>query len=126
VQFSLLYAQGNKLRAKSEFRDLSQLDFSQLQQGNSCVLKQEKISNFPDLVWWHTKWQCKYSPYANEEHMSMKSRLGSNRNYTLIWFDYSTRKGLMRNDLDWIGEDKKKPCFEKQGFKVFEIDSIFY
>lgn len=126
VQFSLLYVQGIKLRATSEVQVLSQLDFAQQQQEISCVLSDEKVSNFPDLVWWHTKWQCKYSPYADESRQSMSSRLGSNRSQTLIWFDNETRTGLMRSDLDWIGGDKKKPCFEKQGLKVFEIDSIFY
>jgi hypothetical protein len=126
LQLAVFYNQGIKHRTNSKNQTLSQLDFSQLQQSLICNLGQDKLSNFPDLVWWHTKWQCKYSPYADEDLISVHYRLGSNRNQTLIWFESKTRMSLMRSDLDWICDKSKKPCFEGQGFKIIELDSIAY
>jgi hypothetical protein len=115
---------GRKGNDKLEYNAMSHLAFSDYLQENSCKLGDNNLSNFPDLVWWISKKQCKYTPFLNEDRNAFLIRLGSNRNLKIIWFDNQTRAKVMKADLGWVL--KAKPCFNGQGFRIITLDSLFY
>lgn len=116
--------QGVKQREKANLENLSNLAFSTYLQSSACKLGNNNLSNFPDLVWWTSKKQCKYTPFLDENRNSFLARLGSNQTQNLIWFESKARSQVMRSDLDWVSN--KKPCFQEQGFSIIALDSLSY
>lgn len=107
---------------QDELKRMSQLAKPNLDLVNAELKGRIMLSNFPDLVWWHSGITCNYTQFNHESDYDFDKRIGETQSYTLIWFASNERNHVMK-PFPGLPEDKKiKPYLEREGFIIYEVE----